>query len=42
MRYLFNIDPSIQKRPVDLFPGFMYKGDPKELDLEQIVYNPEL
>lgn len=42
MRYLFNIDSSIQKRSIDLFPGFMYRGNPKDLDLTQIVYNSKL
>ena len=42
MRYLFQYEPSIKKRTIDLFPGIMYSGDPKELDLEQIVYNPKL
>lgn len=42
MKYLFQYDSAIQKRSIDLFPGIMYDGDPKDLDLSQIVYNPNL
>lgn len=42
MRYLFQYDNSIGKRSVDLFPGICYRGDPRDLDLSQIVYNSNL
>ena len=31
-------DPGLQnRRSIDLFPGLMYSGDPKDLDLMQII-----
>ena len=38
MRMFGYQDPGLQnRRSIDIFPGLMYSGDPKDLDLMQII-----